>query len=208
MSATTTELDPCLRRQSSTTHKPFGRGRWNPWKALHLEHRGWKVITGHELPKNIMGLTVFDKKTIWLCSTANELEQTATLAHEVVHVERGPLPRDKAAAVAEERIVEEIAAMRLIPFRDLAHALLTQPLGSIGGWSSLLHVDCPTLHVRLLMLTPTERAALTAVRGGPIPCPNVGLWDDDAADPRQTARDGLAAVSRRRCGTCAAGGAE
>lgn len=183
-----------------TSHKLIGRGRWNPWKALIEDHPDYRVVTNRELPPGLMGLTSFKTKTIWLCSKLATVEADATLAHELVHVERAPMPTDYSAAIAEERIICEITARRLIPFRDLAHFMVWWPNSSTANYlSSLLHVDTPTVHERLLTLTPNERAALAALRGGPLhTVPEQGLWDDpDHPHPIPGLR-----AARRRCGTC------
>ena len=80
------------------------------------------------------------------------------MAHELVHVERGPVPADPWLAAREERAVEAEAARRLIPLEALAGAL---------AWSRRpvevadeLWVDVQTLAVRIGGLSVAERAAV------------------------------------------------
>jgi len=162
-----------------SSHSRLGAGRWNPWKTLVEDYPDWKVVTRHELPPDIIGLTSFSKKRIWLCSAASPIQQECTLAHELVHVERGKPADDREAANAEERIVEEVTARRLIPLRDFAHELTKTPDAMLSYLAANLRVDQATLEVRILTLTPNERQVLAAVRGGPLHWPpHRALWDD------------------------------
>jgi hypothetical protein len=69
-------------------------------------------------------------------------------------LERGPVPTDPAGAAREERIVDEIAARRLITLPQLVDGL---------RWTRELHqlaehlwVDVPTLRTRMATLDPIE----------------------------------------------------
>lgn len=159
-------------------HTP-DNGRWNPWRTLVEDYPDWRVISDYDLGPRLRGLTSFTRKRIWLCSTMTEVERDSTLAHELVHVERGEPPHDQVGARDEERIVEEITARRLIPFRALAKVMAERPDAIMRIWAWLLCVDLPTLTVRLITLSAVERAALAQVRGGPLPTmPFDQLWDD------------------------------
>lgn len=166
-----------------TSYAPLAT-RWNPWRALVEEHPDYQVISDYELPGSICGLTSFPKKRIWLCKLLSDVQRECTLAHELVHIERGMLPEDRLEAIAEERAVEEIAARRMIPTRDLLHVAVTRPSSTSAAWAALLRVDRQTLHVRLRTLKTGERAALRAARGGKVPAVTVALFDDpDVAHP-------------------------
>lgn len=103
-----------------------------------------------------MGLQV--GRRIWLARGLTQAERRCTLTHELVHRERGRVPDDPAAAAAEERIVEEISARRLITLQALTDGL---------RWSrdprelaDHLWVDEPTLSTRMTTLDPFEVSQL------------------------------------------------
>ncbi|MBU8824178.1 hypothetical protein [Mycolicibacterium goodii] len=131
-------------------------GLWHPWRTLRNEHADIDVSCRNRLPDQIMGLQRGAR--IWLCRTLTQAERRCTLTHELVHRERGPVPTDPAAAAREERIVDEIAARRLITFDQLLDGL---------RWSRRprelaehLWVDEPTLQTRMATLDPLEVADL------------------------------------------------
>jgi len=124
---------------------------WHPWRTLRDHHPDVDVSCRYRLPDRFMGLQL--GRRIWLCATLTQAERRCTLTHELVHRERGP-----AAAAAEERIVDEIAARRLITLTALTDGL---------RWSrhprelaEHLWVDEPTLHTRMTTLDPLEVAEL------------------------------------------------
>ena len=87
-----------------------------------------------------------------------QAERRCTIAHELIHLERGPAPDDPWLRAREERAVEAEAARRLITLDALADAL---------AWSDRpvevaeeLWVDVQTLDVRVDGLNPAERAEL------------------------------------------------
>jgi hypothetical protein len=97
-------------------------------------------------------------RRIWLCATLTQAERRCTLTHELVHRERGPVPTDPAAAAAEERIVDEIAARRLITTPALVDGLRwTRQAAELADH---LWVDEPTLQTRMATLDPVEVAQL------------------------------------------------
>lgn len=125
---------------------------WNPWESLATDFRHILLVTAHRLPRRIRGL--FDGETIWLCSTLTPTESKCTLAHELIHAERGIAAQ--ALLAEEELIVDAIAAERLIPLENLRHVAEVCPDKS--KWASLLWVDNHTLNVRLSSLPSTLRA--------------------------------------------------
>ncbi|TXI62213.1 hypothetical protein [Mycolicibacterium mageritense] len=131
-------------------------GLWHPWRALRDHHNDVDVSCRYRLPDHIMGLQRGAR--IWLCRTLTQAERRCTLTHELVHRERGPVPTDPAAAAREERVVDEIAARRLITFGQLADGLRwsRQP----RELAEHLWVDEPTLHTRMATLDPLEVADL------------------------------------------------
>ncbi|BBZ27515.1 hypothetical protein MMAD_18100 [Mycolicibacterium madagascariense] len=110
----------------------------------------------YRLPDRIMGLQL--GRRIWLARGLTQAERRCTLTHELVHRERGPVPTEPTAAAREERVVDEIAARRLITYEALAEGL---------RWSrhprelaEHLWVDEPTLQTRMTTLDPIEVADL------------------------------------------------
>ncbi|MDB2193335.1 hypothetical protein [Mycobacteroides abscessus] len=143
-------------------------GRWNPWQALVIDHPGVGCSFDHQLPPRVLGLS--KPSQIWVCKSLTGFEREATLAHELVHQERGIFGlRDPLERAAEEREVEAITARRLIPLRDLIGAVFACPNGDIGSWAQRLAVDVWLVRVRLLTLTEVEAMALEQVKGGPLP---------------------------------------
>lgn len=128
---------------------------WNPWRhAGRLPHI--TVVTDRELPDRVWGIQ--SGNIIWLCRRLGQTRRRCTLTHELVHLERGPVPTDVRGRVREERAVSAEAARRLIPLAGLADAL---------RWSrdpeqlaEVLWVDLPTLRVRMAGLDPVEVAEL------------------------------------------------
>ncbi|MES5383904.1 hypothetical protein ABVN64_30365 [Mycolicibacterium conceptionense] len=73
-------------------------------------------------------------------------------------MERGPVPTDPALLAKEERIVDELAARRLIELPDLIDGLRwTQDFTELAD---ALWVDMPTLRTRMSTLGPLETAEL------------------------------------------------
>jgi hypothetical protein len=89
-------------------------GRYNPWKHLGDTYPHVIVCTAYELEPGVRGLVRGER--IWLSSTLDRVERRCTLAHEIVHLERGVVleARDSVQTQEEERIVDTIAANRLI----------------------------------------------------------------------------------------------
>jgi len=97
-------------------------------------------------------------RRIWLNATLTQAERRCTLTHELVHRERGPLPADEAAAAREERLVDEIAARRLITNTALVDGLRwTRHPRELAEH---LWVDEPTLQTRMATLDPLEVSQL------------------------------------------------
>lgn len=87
-----------------------------PWE--HLGHLTSVTLTWHD--DGPRGLTDFATLTISLLRGLTGPELRSTLAHELVHIERGPgrgpgYPDECVRARIEENIVEDTAVTRLIP---------------------------------------------------------------------------------------------
>lgn len=121
---------------------------------------GLRIIDTHPLPPGIAGLT--DGTTIWLSPDLTPAGRRCTLAHELVHIERGihpDLPGPLAAR--EESTVEMTAARRLVPLDQLIDAILwAQGDGDHAGLASDLDVDQSVVEFRLAAVTPEEEAQI------------------------------------------------
>jgi hypothetical protein len=127
---------------------------YDPWQALSGFERARVVFD--DLPPRLRGEVEFATQTITLQRWLDPAELRCTLAHELVHLERGPVMMFHAPR--EEQAVAAIAARRLVDIDDLAEAL---------RWSrdehavaDDLNVDVRTIRVRLRSLTAAERSFL------------------------------------------------
>jgi hypothetical protein len=118
---------------------------------------GWR-LQYRPLPGRLLGETVWPTMTITIDPRCPAASQRCTLQHELIHIERGPVPRDAVLAAREDLAVEKAAARRLIGVRGLGEALAESD--HLGHVAELLHVDPDTLTVRLNHLHPAERAYL------------------------------------------------
>lgn len=117
---------------------------------------GWR-LAWVDLPGRTVGETCWTTRTITIDPRIPAAARRCTLTHELVHVERGPIPAP-AYQAREEVAVERETARRLIGLHDLAEALAEsdQP----GHVAELLDVDLDTLAARLSALDPDEHAYL------------------------------------------------
>ena len=111
------------------------------------------------LPPSCLGLWDQHARTVWLDERLSPAERRSTLAHELVHAERGDVPcGDPCLDARQERRVDREAARRLIAVEALADALRwTRDPREVA---ELLDVDVALLAARIEALTPTERAQL------------------------------------------------
>lgn len=130
---------------------------WNPWADLkHLAH---VTLAFARLPGDQTGETCYLTDTITLDARLLQRERNDAIAHERVHLERGPaLPGFEEH---EERIVEEETARRLIPIGALVSAV--RWTRDVNELAEELHCTPETVEVRIRsMRHPAERAALLA----------------------------------------------
>lgn len=118
---------------------------------------GWDVSWAF-LPWPTTGLTSWRHHTITIDPICPPEMQRCTLAHELIHVERGPVLDEPTLAAREELAVEKETARRLIGVRELGEAMVESD--RLGHVAELLGVDPDTLTVRLTHLHPVERAYL------------------------------------------------
>lgn len=127
-------------------------GRYNPWdEARRL---GVRVIT-RELPGTMWGCWHGPSRTVILDSTLVQHERRVTLAHELVHAERGDTCRQDRRT---EAAVHAIAARRLVTLDALADAL--RWTRDPDALAEELWVDTATVEVLLDDLDDAERAWL------------------------------------------------
>lgn len=127
---------------------------YDPWRAL--ASYGNVDVVDAELPPTRRGLIEFATGRITLRPELLDVEKRCTLAHELVHLERGPVLVRQTRR--EERVVASIAATRLVPLTDLREALRWTT--DRHELAEELHVDVRTIDVRLSNLTDAERDAL------------------------------------------------
>jgi hypothetical protein len=127
---------------------------YDPWHAL-TDFRHARVVFD-DLPPRRRGEIDFATQTITLQRCLDPTVQRCTLAHELVHLERGPVVMWHAPR--EERAVAAIAARRLVSIEALADALRwSQDERTLADE---LAVDVRTVRVRLRSLDDSERAFL------------------------------------------------
>ncbi|WP_338020921.1 hypothetical protein [Rhodococcus sp. YH1] len=93
---------------------------------------------------------------IYLDCRLNQTGRRCTLTHEIIHLERGPVPHHPYFAAIEEHIVEVLSARRLITLPHLLDALAwTQHPFELA---EELWTDVDTVTTRVQHLTREERA--------------------------------------------------
>ena len=129
---------------------------YHPWRRFRGLAR-W-TLTQTTLPGDLAGLTIWPAGVVALDCRLSQVERRCTICHELVHIERGPVPDDDRLAAREESTVEREVARRLIEL---------QPLGEALAWSrhiseaaDALWVTEDLLRVRLAPLSCTETTSL------------------------------------------------
>jgi hypothetical protein len=131
---------------------------WHPWEYVGERFPHIIICTSYELESGVRGLAQGNR--IWLCKTLDQAGRRTTLSHEILHFERGivPQPRHSMYTRREERIVDRLAARRLIPLPKLIDALRwsSQPAELADAlWTTERMVEC-----RMNALDPIEVAEL------------------------------------------------
>ena len=121
------------------------------------------VLEEAVLPAGRFGLVDWARRAVVVDCRLSEAQRRCTVCHELVHVERGPVPADPWLAAREERAVEAEAARRLIGLEDLAGALAWS--GRPAEGAEELRVDARMLGARLAGLDADERAWLAGRLG-------------------------------------------
>lgn len=118
---------------------------------------GW-TVTHKPLPEQVLGEVHWPTRTITIDPRQPAAAARSTLAHELEHIRRGPLPADPVLAAREELVVEKVTARSLISVHALGEALAESD--DPRHAAELLDVDPDLLIARLAWLDPTERAYL------------------------------------------------
>ncbi|AXQ64758.1 IrrE-like protein [Gordonia phage CheeseTouch] len=124
---------------------------FSPWRHLATHHPQVRVVWTR-LPGPYRGYT--DGRTIWMDNRLCQVQRRIVLTHETFHVERGIIPADPA----EERIVEQLTAKRLIEIDDLVDALRWHRHPTAEVLADSLWVEPDTVRTRIGNLTPVELA--------------------------------------------------
>lgn len=123
----------------------------HPWRELRAL-TGW-TLHWARLPIEIIGLTDFPVRAVTLDRNLSQAERRCTIAQEVEHIRRGPVPSEPVLAAREgPRWTRRSRARRLIDLHRLGEAL---------AWAGTIEegemwVDVDTLRVRLDHLHPCE----------------------------------------------------
>lgn len=132
---------------------------WHPWRTAAERYPHITIVCDHPLPRGVRGL--LKDSTIWLCRTLTQAERRSVLSHELLHLQRGIA--SPGFQEREERIVDELAARRLIPIADLSRALCaTRDPDTLA---EELWVDQHTVQTRMATLDPLETAELEHALG-------------------------------------------
>lgn len=132
---------------------------YDPWADLRQNWPHVKVVI-EPMTGDLLGEVRDDGQVIALRADTSAAQRRCTLAHELVHLERGILDCGPWLQ-REEDLVHAEVSRRLIPL-----ATLTAAIRALGGADDLaalaqwLDVDSETLAVRLSRMTATERRTL------------------------------------------------
>jgi hypothetical protein len=133
--------------------------RYDPWQDLRLNWP-WVRVLIERMTGDLLGEVRDDGAVIALRAGTSAAQRRCTLAHEIVHLERG-LPDCGQWLHREESAVHLTAARRLITAQDLVGAI--RDLGGTddrAALAQLLEVDTETLLLRLDALDRAERLAV------------------------------------------------
>ena len=131
---------------------------WHPWRHIRQRYPHLGVTCCEPLPDDLRA--AWTQTGLFLRPGLTQAQRRCALTHEIVHLERGPVPRNPVLAAAEERIVADIAARRLIPLRSLLDAFMWTRPTNHHDLANELWVDVPTLRIRLSGLDRHEVAEL------------------------------------------------
>ena len=93
---------------------------YHPWR--HFRAQAAWTLHWADLPPRLHGYTDFWGGTVTLDRRLRQVERRCTIAHEVAHIERGPLPDDDRLAAREESLGD--CALVVPPNRTLGAKLV------------------------------------------------------------------------------------
>jgi hypothetical protein len=132
---------------------------YDPWTHLHQNWPSAEVVV-EALRTNLLGETRSPPLQIALAAQSSAAQRRCTLAHEIVHLERG-FDDPGIWAQREEHLVHAEASRRLIGTEALASAI--RELGGsddLAALAALLDVDLETIKLRLRLLDARDRRAI------------------------------------------------
>jgi hypothetical protein len=128
--------------------------RYHPWRDLR---DNWPEVEVRIEPMRGRLLGELRYPVIALRAGTTAAQRRCTLAHELVHLERGVFDCGPWGERVE-RLVHEEVARRLIGVDELASAVrATGGSHDLPALAAALDVDSETLAVRLALVTPAER---------------------------------------------------
>lgn len=152
-------------RDEHTARSATGRSSEEPYDPWRDAAENWPAVEVITEPMRGRLLGQLRYPVIALRAGTSAAQQRCTLAHELVHLERGGGVCAPWAA-REELLVHAEAARRLVGPDALARAV--RELGGdhdVGALAKLLDVDTETTRLRLRLLTAGERVRLRARLG-------------------------------------------
>lgn len=123
---------------------------YHPWRSFRDHFPDWTLVWAPMAGD--LGLTTWRDKTVTLDPHQDQAQRRSTLAHELVHLERGPFA--EGCREREERTVDDVAARRLITLDQLAGALVWAY--DVVELARELWVDVEIVRVRMANLTEDE----------------------------------------------------
>jgi Zn-dependent peptidase ImmA (M78 family) len=115
----------------------FGH-RWRPWRELrHLPDVAVLLVDFPAGPVQALCVIRGATRIVLIDRELRAADRRAALTHELVHLERGPVPGEAPTWVVakEERHVDRIAARRLVPAGELRR--FVEAMTTIGPVSAL-----------------------------------------------------------------------
>jgi hypothetical protein len=142
---------------------PRDPARYDPWRDLAENWPQLEVVV-EPMRGELLGELRYP--VIALRAGTSAAQRRCTLAHELIHLERGL--RDCGLWTAREELhVHREVARRLVTFDDLVAAIRSFGGGTdLGALARALDVDGQTAQLRLDMLTRDERAYVGALTAG------------------------------------------
>jgi hypothetical protein len=133
------------------------RHPYDPWTDVALNWPQVRVIF-EDLTDDLLGeVRAMPDLEISIRADSSAAQQRCTLAHELVHLERG-LDDCGPWQDREERQVHSEVARRLIPLPQLVEALRNVGCSDdIAALAAILDVDSETAQLRIATLDPAQR---------------------------------------------------